>query len=103
VPLTVVAIFRAQEGHQDELLAAIQKVAPDVHAEPGCRRYAPHRSGRSKVMIVESWADRDALDAHAAARPFARLQEAIAGLLDGAPEITLATPEPIGDPERGAL
>lgn len=103
MPLTVIAVFRAQEGRQDELLEAVRQAAPDVHAEPGCRRYAPHRSGRNKVVIVESWEDCDALDAHAAAQPFAELQAAIAELLDGRPEITLATPEPSGDTERGAL
>lgn len=103
MPLTVIAVFRALQGCQDELLEAVRRTAPDVHAEPGCRLFAPHRSGRNKVVIVESWEDREALDTHAAARPFTRLQEAIAKLLDGPPEITLATPEPIGAPDRGEL
>lgn len=101
--LTVIANLLAQSGKQDALLQAVSEAAPGVHEEPGCLKYAPHVSGRDRVMIVESWTDRDALQAHAEGPAFAALSERFKELLEEPPQITVATPAPVGDPSRGTL
>lgn len=103
MPVTVIATLHAHDGKQNEVLQAISEAAAEIHSEPGCLKYAPHRSGRGRVVIVESWQDKEALDAHAKGPRFAALSERFGALLSQPPEILLATPEPVGDATRGAL
>lgn len=103
MPLTVIAVLRAHEDRQDDLLAAVKEAATDFHTDAGCRLYAPHRSGRDRVVLVESYDDRTALDAHAASDRFAALRETMTELLAGPPEVLFCTPEPSGYPAKGGL
>lgn len=103
MPITVVAVLTAREGMRDELLAEMARSAPEVHAEPGCRQWALHASGRDRVLVVESYDDRAALDAHASSAHFAAMKERTDPLTTGPSEIMLGTPEPVGDPAKGVV
>lgn len=101
--LTVIATLHAQQGKQEALLEAVSEAATEIHRAPGCLKYAPHVSGRSRVVVVESWADRDALNTHAQSPAFTVLSERFEELLSRPPEIVFATPAPAGNPPRGTL
>lgn len=103
MPVTVIATLHAQDGKQDDVLQAVSAIATEVHAEPGCLRYAPHTSGRNRVVIVESWESREALDVHAKSPGFIALGKQLEGLLSAPLEVALAAPAPAGDPAKGAL
>jgi hypothetical protein len=42
-PLTIVAVFQANEGREEELAAALQKLVAPTCAESGCINYDLHR------------------------------------------------------------
>ncbi|CAN5353068.1 hypothetical protein BH09PSE6_BH09PSE6_21330 [soil metagenome] len=74
----LLAIIVAKPGMRDAILAAFQANAPTVRAEPGCIEYtavvdmadAPTFQvpvGPDTFIVVEKWAGKQALEAHAAA------------------------------------
>lgn len=74
----VLAIITARPGQRDAVLAAFRANVPAVLAEQGCIEYAPvidaedgpasqSPLGPDAFVVVEKWADLDALRAHAAA------------------------------------
>jgi len=73
----VIAIITAQPGQRTALLEAFRANVPAVHAEAGCIEYAAavdvddgpvfqSLCGADSFMVIEKWADLDALKAHAA-------------------------------------
>lgn len=84
-------------------MEAVSGLADQIHAEQGCLKYALHRSGRSRVVIVESWQDKESLDAHASGEPLAELHARLDDLLSKPTEVNLAHPVPAGQPTQGAL
>ncbi len=90
------------EGKKNELLEALTAGAAAVHAEAGCEKYAFH-STKEKVYLIESWADKDALEAHANGEPIKALRAATQGLLTEQAKITPLRPAPSGDPAKGIL
>lgn len=101
--VTVIATLHAQDGKQDDVLQAVSGLAGEVHAEPGCLRYAPHTSGRNRVVIVESWESREALDEHAKGPGFTALVKQLEGLLSAPLDVAVALPAPAGDLAKGVL
>jgi quinol monooxygenase YgiN len=74
----VIAIITAKPGQRDKIVAAIRDNLPAVRAEKGCIEYGPAidaegigpfqtKAGPDTVLVIEKWADADALRAHAAA------------------------------------
>lgn len=74
----VIATITTQPGKRDELIAAFQKLAPEVHAEEGCIEYgtaidvstpiaAQVDLREDVVTVVEKWESIQALEAHLAA------------------------------------
>lgn len=74
----VIAVITAQPGQRARLLEAFRANVPAVRAEAGCIEYAAAldiddgpafqaRCGADSFMVIEKWADLDALKAHAAA------------------------------------
>ncbi|MDX2473117.1 MAG: putative quinol monooxygenase [Candidatus Krumholzibacteria bacterium] len=65
-PLTIVAIFQANEGREEELAAALQKLVAPTCAEAGCINYDLHRDldlpGR--FLFFENWETRPHWAAH---------------------------------------
>ena len=73
----VIAILTAHPGQRAAVLDAFHANMPAVHAEAGCIEYGPvidapdagplqTALGEDCFMVVEKWADLDALQAHAA-------------------------------------
>ena len=74
----VIAIITTKPGQRDAVLAAVRDNLAAVRAEQGCIEYGPAidaegfgamqaKFGPDSFVVVEKWADADALKAHAAA------------------------------------
>ena len=100
--IVVVATLTPKPEAADAVREAILAAIPKVHEEPGCELYALHEADGSFVM-VERWADADAMKAHGKAEPLATLGAALAGKLAAAPDIRRLTSLPAGDAEKGAV
>lgn len=95
--------YKPVDGRKDDLIAAIADIVPEVHAEAGCLRYAYHTTKDGRVFLIETWADKESLAAHAEGEPIKKLRAATAGLLDGPASLTSLRPAPLGDPAKGEL
>jgi len=102
--VVVVARLTPVPERRDELVAAIAEAIPGVHEESGCLRYALHAEPETGLlMMVESWADRAALDAHLAGAPFKAMGERLAPLCAAPAELHILEPLPAGDPAKGVV
>ena len=74
----VLAILTAKPGKRAEVLGHFKANVPAVHAEKGCIEYGPAvdadgfgsfqaKLGPDTFVVVEKWADADALKAHSTA------------------------------------
>ena len=74
----VIATIELNPGTRDAFLVEFRRLIPDVHAEQGCIEYGPAidaetdipnqaKYGPDTVVVVEKWADVDALKAHSVA------------------------------------
>lgn len=85
----VVARLVPRPGKAEELATAFQEILTEVRAEPGCLLYDAHESRDTPGVIVmlESWADQAALDAHGRAPALTRLSARFDALLAEPPAI----------------
>jgi quinol monooxygenase YgiN len=102
VSVTVVAILAAKPGLAERVIDSFREVSPLVHLEPGCELYAAHTDG-DVVIMVERWATRADLDAHATGAPLVRLNELNADLLVKPYDVWFLDAVPLGDPDRGTI
>ena len=76
--IQVVAVITAKPGQRAQVLEAFQANVPNVLAEDGCIEYGAtidadgfgqfqSRFGEDTMVVVEKWASKEALMAHAAA------------------------------------
>ena len=65
-PLTIVAIFEATSGREDDLAAALEALIAPTRAEAGCLNYDLHRDLEQpgRFLFYENWATRAHWDAH---------------------------------------
>lgn len=66
-------ILRVRDAAQvDAVRGALAEVCSLSLAEPGCERFEVHhsRTDRCTFLLIETWADRAALDAHRQAAAF---------------------------------
>ncbi len=77
--LLIIVTYHCRQGKRDEFLAAISKaqIGEKCAAEPGCLGYAYHlpAADPDDVVLIEKWADREALAPHAKTPHFAQLTE----------------------------
>jgi quinol monooxygenase YgiN len=93
--IRVVAIVTAKPGRREEILTAFRAILPSVRAEQGCIEYGPtidaegfgprqSKVGPDTFVVIETWADAEALKAHAVAAHMAaygaKVKELIANL-----------------------
>lgn len=103
-PVVVVATIKPLEGKADEVEAALRAAVREVHAEPGCRRYALHRAtAGGAFVLIEQWASAQALDTHSKQPALAELRRRLDGLLAERLDVVVLDALPEGDPELGAL
>jgi quinol monooxygenase YgiN len=100
--IVVVATLTPKPDAVDAVREALLAAVPKVHAEPGCELYALHEADGAFVL-VERWADADAMKAHGKAEPLATLGAALAGKMAAAPDIRRITPLAAGDAGKGAV
>ena len=64
--LTLIVRIKAKPGREPELEAALRAVVEPTHREPGCMRFALHRSttDANVYVLVERWSSKQALEAH---------------------------------------
>ena len=88
----VVALITAHPGKRAAVLEAFQENMAAVHAEQGCVEYQPvtdapdigpfqARIGEDSFMVLEKWASKEALMAHASAPHMAAYGRKVKGLL----------------------
>lgn len=101
----MLVLARAKPGRGDEAQAAFREVAVPTHAEDGCILFALHRvtGDPERLVLVERWESREALDAHIATDHLAAFRAGSADLWETPPEIVLLEPAPAGDPAKGSL
>jgi quinol monooxygenase YgiN len=64
--LTIVATFKAKPETAERLLRELQALAVLTREEPGCISYRPYVAPEdpTAIVMVETWADKDAIDGH---------------------------------------
>lgn len=90
--ITVIATFHPAEGSRDSLLDVLLRHVPAVREEPGCLSYTPHTVGKSGLVLIESWADGDALKAHGEGPVLATLNAAAEPLTAAPMDLVIARP-----------
>jgi quinol monooxygenase YgiN len=98
--VVVTAVMHPKAGKVEEALAAYARHVDAVHAEPGCELYALHTDGAS-VVVIEKWASRADLDAHARGEVLARLGAELDALRERPAEITVLEQRPAGTDAAG--
>ena len=92
-PINVVATLVAKPGQEAHLQAALAAVVPLVRTEPGCIRYDLQRDldAPDRFVMIETWRDTAALEAHAQGEAFTALASSFDGLLLTTPDIRRLT------------
>ncbi len=103
--LTVVARAKAKPGHEAELERELRAVVGLTHKEPGCLRYALHRSLEDPAvfMVIERWASKESLDQHFATSYVQALLKKLQDLPAAPPEIATFELLPAGQPDKGII
>jgi quinol monooxygenase YgiN len=102
VSVVVVATITPLPEHLEQVIASYTEAIAQVHAEEGCELYALNQAP-DRLIMVEKWASREALDKHARGQALAALRPKLAGKLAGTTEVIVAEAVPAGDPARGQL
>jgi len=65
-PLTIVAVFQANAGREDDLASALQDLVAPTCAEAGCLNYDLHRDLEvpGRFLFYENWETRGHWEAH---------------------------------------
>lgn len=102
--VVVLASLNARAGQEDAVLAGLAEAAARTHEEAGCLLYALHRStdDPTRIVLVERWESREALDEHFT-KPYIRALGEQTHLLDGTPDVYFLEPVPAGDVAKGRL
>jgi quinol monooxygenase YgiN len=93
--VVVTAVVHPKAGKLEEALTLYAKHIDAVHAEPGCELYALHTDGTS-IVVIEKWASRADLDAHAKGEVLARLGPELDALRERPADVTVLEPRPAG-------
>lgn len=99
----VIATVAVAEGKRPDFLKAFHQVVPHVRAEKGCIEYGPavdlytgipvqDTVRENTVVIIEKWADLDALNAHLVAPHMKPYRETVKSIVRG---MTVQVLEPV--------
>lgn len=99
----VTTVYSPAPGAKELLIAALREGVPAVHSEHGCILYAIHDAEDGTIVMVEKWASREDLDAHAAGRALDKLDALVAPHLGRPVTWTTMTPVPAGTERQGIL
>jgi quinol monooxygenase YgiN len=104
--VVVVAVISAAAGKGAETEALVTgSLIPSTHAEEGCITFALHRdlADPDRLVLVERWSSREALDRHLAAEHLAAFRAAVAPLSAAPAQVVVMEAVPAGDPVKGRL
>lgn len=92
--INVTAAVSVREDKTTEFEAAVAEARPGMLADPGCLRWDLQRVSRSTTdyVLLEAYADGDALKRHGAAPEFAAFGEVLKDLVSAPPTITVLKP-----------
>lgn len=92
--INVTAAVTVREDRTTEFEAAVAEARPGMLADAGCLRWDLQRVSRSTTdyVLLEVYADGDALNRHAAAPEFAAFSDRLKDLVTGPPTITVLKP-----------
>lgn len=100
----VVAVLEARPGCGERVVQNFRIISPKVHQETGCELYALHREqSGDTVVMVERWATRADLDAHADGEPLRELNELNDGLLTKPYDVWFLDAVALGDERKGTI
>ncbi|MBV8991368.1 MAG: antibiotic biosynthesis monooxygenase [Solirubrobacterales bacterium] len=88
--LVIFARFRAREGREHAVAAALRAVIGPTRAEPGCREVAAYHSVRDPLLfwIHSRWIDEAAFEKHAEMPHTVRFIATVEKLIDQPLDIT---------------
>jgi len=103
--VVVVATVSPKPGEEQAVREAILAAIPQVHAEPGCVKYALHEAigDSTDLVFVEQWESVEALAVDGKSPALAELGAALKGRLAKPLEVTRLTPVPAGTDTQGTL
>jgi len=103
--VVVVVLSRAVPGRVEDGLAAFSALAAVTHTEEGCLAYTLHRepADPDRIVLVERWTTREALDEHLATPHLLAFREDSADIWTEPATIMILDPVPSGDPAKGLL
>lgn len=98
--INVTAAVTVREDRTAEFEAAVAAARPGMLADPGCTRWDLQRVSRSEVdyVLLEEYADGDALRRHGSSPEFAAFGEVLQDLVAGAPVLSVL--RPVGEQAR---
>ena len=104
-PAVTLAIIEPQAEEVSAVEEALRAAVRAAHSEAGCQLYALHRTAEAPIrfVMVEQWADADALAAHMAGDAIKALLPVLGAKLAGPPQILRLTAVPEGDTKLGRL
>ncbi|MFE6800440.1 putative quinol monooxygenase [Streptomyces sp. NPDC057681] len=105
MPYVVIATMIAKPGQEELVEKTLREAAADVHAEPGCARWALHRrtGTTGHFVMVEKWESKEALHTHGKGAALAGIGRALKDALEGPADVAVFDALPAGDAEKGAL
>jgi len=101
--IVVVATLMPVPEHRDEVIAALETAEAKVHDDDGTLLYALHEGRDGRLVMIEKYADRDALRAHSQSGELAELGAALEGKLTVPMDVQVLTPHTVGSAEKGTL
>jgi quinol monooxygenase YgiN len=93
----VVALISTQPGRGEALRERFEALAPQVRAEDGCLAYDLHRvvDDPDRIAVIERWASRAALAAHAEAPHMLAYRADVTDWLAAPTQVVVLEPEPV--------
>ena len=102
--IVIVATAFPVPEHRDEVIGAFEAAAEQVHAsEDGCLLYALHEGPDGRLVMIEKYADQEAVDAHLKGDGLAALSAALKGKLASPMDVQMLAPHTAGSADKGAL
>lgn len=91
--VAVVAKLKVKAGSEKQIEEAFRTMVSKVRGEAGTESYVFHRSTQDSTVFVfyEVYKDQAAFEAHSKTPHFAEMGKALAGNLDGRPQVDILT------------
>ncbi|MGW5573701.1 putative quinol monooxygenase [Nocardia thailandica] len=101
--VVVLTELLAAPGREDRVRTALEALVEPSLEEPGCLAFAPYADPNrpERLLLVEEWADPDALARHARSAHAVHAAAALSGALGAPASVRRLTPHPPGSGPDG--